>query len=185
MTPRTDRWSDADVIKALKAEAKRRKRPPTSLEWGKATKHRPCARAVRRGSRDGPPRSQSRAWTTPTRGAAVGDDVGMEWHLTVGRLALVALLAGCVGVTSCGGATRASKRAVGSNAANETSTPAKPCSRGEVAVIVSSAREGITACANASDAARQLREAVKSLCPHNTITMSGPYTARCGKGNAR
>jgi len=41
-----ERWSNAKIEKELKADAKRRKRPPRASEWARATKKRPAAKTV-------------------------------------------------------------------------------------------------------------------------------------------
>jgi hypothetical protein len=45
-TRRRERWSCAVIERALKADAKRRKRPPTASEWARSTTRRPSTRTV-------------------------------------------------------------------------------------------------------------------------------------------
>jgi hypothetical protein len=39
-------WSEAAIVKALRTDARRRKRPLASLDWVRGTTRRPCARTV-------------------------------------------------------------------------------------------------------------------------------------------
>ena len=45
-TRRRERWSCEVIERALKADAKRRKRPPTASEWARSTTRRPSTRTV-------------------------------------------------------------------------------------------------------------------------------------------